>query len=222
MGRNKQNNNNNFHAVFSVKPIRESNSAMLKCVGHVEGDSNITDRPLICNKSDDKSDDKYIYKVTDTIYAIFFHCNIKDSYVMVSKTLPVMYASIMHQTEIISGLLFNIFIDFVIESEIKNEKQLIGTKLYGKYQLRIKINDNETPKIIQLDQFDNTDFIIDVMKNIIETDEMKSIIAKVIESRRKERSDKFGSIDQNIKIPKPKYNFSELVRQYEKNGTIDI
>lgn len=245
MGKKKRNadKDQKIHAVFSVKPNKGTNTAMLKCVGHVKVGSDISDEPLICNILKDSTtdsdgngngngnsngnsnsngnNDKYVYKITDAIYANFFHCNIRDSYVMTSKILPVIYASILYQTSLVCGHLFNIFIDFVIETEIKSEKELVNNALNGKYQLRIKIDDNDKPKIIDLDCFDGTEFVIEMMKNLIETDEMKSIISKLMEERKKERVEKLGSLD-DIDVPKPKYNFTDLVKQYKNSGKLNL
>lgn len=218
--RNNKESKSNIHAVFRLKPIKKSNMAVLKCVGHINETNEICDEPLVCNRSN--PEDIFIYKITDTIYAKFFRCNIRDSYVMTSRTLPVLYASIMYQNNLICGLLFNMFIDFIIETDIKSEKQLINTNLNGKYQLRIKVNEKGAPKILELDEYDSTEFIIDMMKTLLETEEMKLIISKLMEERRKERLEKMGSIEEEVDIPKPKYNFTQLVEQYKKNGKIDL
>jgi hypothetical protein len=229
--------NRDVHGVFRLKPIKGTNSAQLKCVGHVNGTDQIPDEPLICNaiKSERTSsagsdgsdgsgsgnDDRYVYKITDSIYARFYHCNIRDSYLMMTKTLPVLYASIMYQTDVICGLLFNIFIDFAISTDVKTEKQLVGTVLEGRFQLRIKASEKDKDKTIDLDIFDGNEFMINMMKAVIETDEMKAVIAKLMEERRKERVEKMGSVD-DIEIPKPRYNFTKLVKQYRQNGKIEI
>lgn len=222
MTKKKSKLNKNIHAVFKVKPIKGTNQAIIKCVSHTENINNMADDPLICNKKNTKlyeksNVDDYVYNISDTVYARFYQCNILDSYLLTTTTIPVLYASIMYKTQIISGFLFNIYVDFKIESKIKSEKQLIGTNLDGKYQLRIKMNDKDPPKIIELDSFDSYDFIIQLIKDIIETNEMKSIIFQLMEERRKERSERFGCFD-NIEIPKPKYNFSKLVEQYKENN----
>lgn len=204
------------HAIFKLKPTKNTNTAIIKCVGHINDPKDLIDEPLECTENEDK----YTYNITETIYTRFYACNILDTYVMTSKSLPVLYASIMYKTNIICGLLFNIFIYFIIKSEVKSERQLIGTNLDGEYQLHIKTNDKDQPKIIKLNQYDGTRFTIEMMKTLIETDEIKSIIAKLMEERRKERLDRLGITDTNIDIPKPKYNFTELVDKYKKNGEI--
>lgn len=235
MGKNKKKNtDSDLHSVFSVKPIKNSNAAILKCVGHVSGTNEIADEPLMCEKSrntdteekpngcaDVNEDTRYVYKITDTIFARFYHCNIRDAFIMTSKILPVLYSSITYQTELVTGILFTIFIDFVIKSEVKSEKQLINTKLDGNYQLRIKTSENDPPKIIDLDLFEGIDYSIDMIKMIIETDEIKEVIAKILEERRKERQEKMGSVD-DFDIPKPRYNFTALVQQYRDNGEIEL
>lgn len=211
------------HAVFTVKPIRGTNTAIIKCIGHVLGTEKIADESLICNNQKDGSDlseDRYSYMITDTIYARFYHCNITDIFLLTTKTLPVIYGSIMYRTNLIGGLLFNLFIDFTVTSEIKSEVNLVNNTLEGKYTMRIK-TDNDPPKIIELDMYHGQEFMIDIMKSLLETEEMKSLIAKLMEDRRLARVDYLGSTD-DVDIPKPKYNFTNLVKEYKSTGKINI
>ena len=220
MGKKKKNQDDSIQTIFMVKPVKETNTALIRCVGQVNKGDNIADEPLICNDtSSSNKDDQYIYKITDTIYARWYLCHIRDTFLMTSKTLPVLYASIMYQTELLSGLLFNIFVDFTIETDIKSEKQLINTTLDGKYRLLIKINEKDSPKIIELDSFTGNKSMVDTIKTLIETDAMKSLIAQLIEERRKERQERFGSMEtDSYCIPKPKYNFNQLITQQEENN----
>lgn len=213
--RNEKNNNENIHAVFNIKPIKNSNTAIIKCIGKISNTDNLYDEPLSCSK-----DNEYVYNITDTIYAKFYRCNIKDSYILTTKMLPVMYASVLYQSQLICGLLFNIFLDFTIKSEIKSEKQLINTILNGQYQLRIKTDDTNS-KILPLELFENEESSLEIMKFLLETAEMKAVITKLLEERKKERQDKMG-IMNDLEIPKPKYNFTELVKQYENTGKFEI
>ena len=74
----------------------------------------------------------------------------------------------------------------------------------GLFQLRIKLNDTDPPKIMDLDTFESTEFIIEMMIGLIETDEMKAVIAKAMDDRRKERLENMGATNDIIEIPKAK------------------
>jgi hypothetical protein len=127
-----------------------------------------------------------------------------------------MYASIIYQTDLLGGLLLNIFVDFIIETEIKSEKQLINNQLDGKYQIRIKIDENIDPKIIDLDLFTGNKLTIEALKTLIDTEEMRSIISDLMDDRRRDRKEKLGQMDTSHCIPKPRYNFNVLVEQYKR------
>jgi len=217
---NKKKSKEETHGIFIVKPIRETNTAIIKCIGHVKEENTIADEPIACNKNDSSDiGDKYTYNITDSIYMKFFHCNIRDSFLMITKILPVMCGSIMYKTELVCGLLFNIFVEFTIGSEVKSERALIGSTLDGRYQMRLRFNDTDPPKVIDLESYHGDDFMVDTMKSLMETDEMKCMIAKLMDDRRKTRLSHMGSTN-DIEIPKPRYNFTELVKQYRSTGKI--
>jgi len=206
-----------LHAFFSPKS-GPNNTLILKCVGHIKGEYNVNDEQLQCNR---EGEDKTSYQITDNVHAKFFKCNLRDSFLMTTRTLPIMYCSIMFQNNLMCSLLFNIYVEFVISSEIKTEKQLIGAPLIGQYRLRIKINDTDPEKVIDLESFTGYNFMMKLIIELIETNEMKTVIGKTIEDERKKRIEKYGSLD-DIEIPKVKYNFSELVKQYKKSGKVGM
>ena len=118
----------------------------------------------------------------------------------------------------------NIFIEFIIQSEIKNEKQLINNKIEGKYMIVFRINDDnniDNPNSIEIDNYYTNDMMIDTIKALAETEDMNNVIKCILEKRRKEREEKYGSFD-DIEIHKPKYKFKNLVSEYEKTGKLKI
>lgn len=217
------------YGIFRVKAIKGTNTAKIKYCGLFNDDDNnkIVDEPLICNGTEgrngmigninDSDGNEYIYKINDTIYMRFYYCNIRDSFLLSSRRLPIIYATIMYHTPIITGILFNIFLEFEITTMVKTEKQLINMTLDGKYQLRIILNDKES-RVIELDSFTSNKDMIETIKTLIDTDEMKFIITKLLEDRRKERCERLGLIDNTYSIPKAKYNFNQLVKEYEEKN----
>lgn len=217
----------NIHAVFNVKPVKNTSSAIIKCAGHVNNEEekkSLGDEPIVCN-NEATDEGKYVFPISDIVFARFYKCYIVDSYLMTHKVIPVMYASIMYQNKMVGGMLLNIFIEFRIEDDnIKSEKQLVGNKINGKYMITIrkedKNNTNEEPKTIELDNYTTEAKTIETLKSIILTEEMKEVIDELLEKRRVERIEKFGSFNgEDFEILKPKYNFNNLVKEYIKKSS---
>jgi hypothetical protein len=250
--------------VFTVKPQRNSSSAIIKYYGTMDANETIQDEPLIChfdkiNETDnidelndisesnnladaDKMDknnklnklnkskksnksngsdlngetiNKYIYNISETVYARFYKSMIAGNYLMMNKALPVIHCSILYEDKLVKGFLLNICIEFQITTKVKSEKELINNKLDGIYQIVIRKDEKEDAKCIELEIFPTEKIIIETLKTIIQTDEMKSVIKDMLEKRRLERIEKYGSFD-DIEIPKPRYNFNKLVQQYSQ------
>ena len=216
---------NQINAVFYTKPIKNSSSALIRCVGHRQIGEKIDDEPLICNKNSEKDDvaEKYVFDLSENLYLRFYRSLYTDKYLMANKTVPVLYCSVVYHDKFWGGLLMNICIEFIIESEIKTEKQLIDNKIDGKYIIAVRIADEnvEKPKIIDIDEFLTEPMMIDTIKSLAGTEEMQSIIKGLLEKRRLERVEKYGSFD-DIEINKPKYNFKDLVNEYKKTGKLNL
>jgi hypothetical protein len=217
-----------INAVFYTKPIKNSSSALVKCVGHRQIGEKINDEPLMCNDNPEKDDvaEKYVFDLSENLYLRFYRALYTDKYLMTNKIIPVIYCSVVYHDKFWGGLLMNICIEFKIESEIKTEKQLIDNKIDGKYFIVIRITDegvkaDEKPKIIDIDEFLTEQMMIDTIKSLAETEEMQCVIKGLLEKRRLERVEKYGSYD-DIEISKPKYNFKDLVNEYKKTGKLNL
>jgi hypothetical protein len=214
-----------INAIFITKPVKNTSHAIIKCIGHRKVGDKINDEPLECNLATTKKDpgETYVYNLSEKLYIRFYRSVYTDIYLMTHKTLPVIYCSLMYYDTFWGGLLMNICIEFIIESEIKTEKQLIDSKIEGKYVIVIRINDdtkeNIKLKTIDIDEYYTEKIMIDTIKTLTETSEMHEIIKDLLEKRRIERGEKYGSVD-DIEIQKPKYNFKDLVNEYEKTGKL--
>lgn len=199
--------------VFYLKPQKDK--AVLKCRGKLNTTDNFFDEPIECN---DNSSDKLTYPISNTIFARFYKCNVSDSYILSNKTIPIMYASIMYQSNIVGGLLLNIFVNFTVTSEIKSEKDLVGSQLDGKYAIEIRQDNIKEPKIIELDEYTNNKTMMEILKSIATSDEMKEVYEDLLKERRRERLAKFGS-PSDIRMPSLNkvIKFDNLVADYQDN-----
>lgn len=224
----KQNENNQVNAVFYTKPIKNTSSAIIRCAGHRKIDEKINDEPLECNKNPIKPDpaEKYVYDLSENLYLRFYRSLYTDTYLMTHKSIPVLYCSVIYHDKFWGDLIMNINIEFKIESEITSEKQLIGSKIDGKYMMIVVIKDekkdnNNEPKIMEIGDYCTDTMMIDTIKSLAETTEMQEIIKSLLEKRRLDRVEIYGSFD-DIEINKPKYNFKDLVKQYEETGKLNL
>jgi hypothetical protein len=204
--------------IFRVKPIKNTSSAIVRCLGHVSEEEEVNDEPIECS---DIPENKFEYpiKINDILTAKFFRPSITGAYLMTTDTLPVLCCTVIYRTNLYGGVLLNIIIEFKIEKDIKTEKQLIDNTIVGKYQLTIK-RDNKEPKILELDNYTSDKFTMETIKTLLETEEMGSLYKELLEERRLERVEKYGEVKTDIN--KPKYNFNKLVEEYMKTKQINL
>ena len=210
-----------MQSVFFTKPVKNSSSSIIKFAGQKSTDDKINDEPIECN--DKKDNEKYIHNINSNVYLRFFRPYYNEAYLLSNKVLPVIYASVMYYNKIWGGLLMNICIEFNITSNIKSEKDLINNRIDGKYMLAIRIADEnvEAPSITDLDEYINDTAMIDTIISLAQTQHMTDIINQLLEKKRIERIQKYGSFD-DIEIPVPKYNFNKVVENYERTGQLNL
>jgi len=201
--------------IFTAKPIKHSSKIIIKYLGATE---EICDDPLECNDNICESE-RYVINLDNELYARFYKCNMTDKFMMVSKIIPILYASIIHQTSVSGGVLLKIIIQFEITDEIHNEKDLINKEINGIYKMSIqKEIDKDEPKIIIQNVFTTERDTIEMISKIIKTPEMLNVLEDIKELKRKERREKYGYFNDVTVVNKPKYNFNDLVKKYKKTN----
>ncbi len=120
------------HAIFNVKPQDNSNNAIIKCIGIVTDTEleKVTDKPLEYCEGKTESE-KLIYELDKNMFVRFFKNAIPESFILRTKTLPVMYATVMYRDSMMSFSLLNIILKYEIQSKVENEKELFNTLLTG-------------------------------------------------------------------------------------------
>jgi hypothetical protein len=199
--------------VFQLKPLKNSNKVKIIYAGNISPNEKLGDNSLECAKKDaDDFIDVNTYKITNDVFGKIFQCNILGAFLMSTKKLPVMYASIMYNKKnILTGFLCSIFVYFVIEENITSEKQLIGTELTGKYVMEIKTDSGE--KSIEMENFTSVEETIEKLKAFTTTESMIEIIGTLLEIRDKERSKEMGAIEEDYAPPVARINISKLAEK---------
>ena len=210
------------HGVYNIYPCNNTNCAIIKCIEVTNDLKGILDTPLAhcLGTTDVKS---FIYELDPNVYVRFYRCSIFDSYLMMNRTMPVIYAAIMYNDKLMAGSLLNISVKFDIHSEITEENKLINSVLTGNYKIVIEevLDKNERKvdkyyKIIELGEFTSEEEMIDFLKEIAQ--DLKEIANKIILDRRKETQKKHGIDYTSYKITRPQRKFDDIVEEYiQKN-----
>ena len=203
------------HGIFYVKPIKNSNSMKIKCAGIIKENEKVIDEPIECGYGDDK----YLCAITDEIYVRIYRCNIPDWFLMSTRTLPILCATVLYQTPIIKCNLFNLLIEFNITTKVESEKQLINNNLEGTYQMRMDTKNH--PLKVALDKYENTKKMVEMMIELIKQDSILNIAKNIIGEKRSERIQKLGGVNAGD-VPIITRKLTDLVKDYTKNGKIEL
>lgn len=144
------------------------------------------------------------YQIMDNVYGEIYACNILDKYLLSSKKQPVLYATVIYEKAVIKSYLFNIYIFFNIESEVKSVKDLIGGKLQGKFTTEVII-DKQSKQIdsenAQIKTFESNKKINTKLMNFTKSAEIKEIIQELVKLSEQERINRMGFTYDDYKIP---------------------
>lgn len=197
-----------MNTIFRVKTFKKQNKILIKCVGKLTENEKLLDEEL------------ETYDLDENHHTVFYKCNLTSSFLVSTKIIPVMYASVFHKQQITQGILFDIFIRFGITSDVKNDKELIGSPLEGKYFCTV-VCDGKDIKNEPLEYFHGKIETIEYIKNLLKSETITKLIKDQNDKRYKERIKKYGSFT-DFEIPKPTFNFDKLVNEYKKTGKINL
>lgn len=151
-----------LEAVFRLKPNKTDNEigeCDIKYVGNVSPTDKLGDEPIEIKTSDKES--KAVGKDTILLNNIngyditlnAYRNNIIGNFLIKNSELPVCSLQFMYSKNIVTGYLFNVFIYFKLDKVknyfLKNPKDYVGARVYGKYYMVIDC-DKEL-----LDEFSN-------------------------------------------------------------------
>lgn len=208
---------NQKHGIFYVKPVHDSNNAIIKCAGLINQNEKIVDEQIECNQGENR----FVHKFNDDIDIKFYRCNMPDWYLMTTRTIPILCATFIYQHPIVPCNLFCVLVEYNITSKIESEKKLINNVLDGNYQIRIDSKTN--PLTVSLDKYETTPKMVNKILEFIEKEKetIQCAINQSLEDKRSERIQKFGEV-KNIDIPIVTYKDKNLVNAYKKLGKLEI
>lgn len=119
---------------------------------------------------DDKINDILInkYKISDNIYGELCSCIMTNTFLLSTKTIPVLYVNVIFERPFRKVLLYSVYICFTITSTINSQDELINSKLKGIFHVDLCINDmkrqidtNITPDQQKLVNFTLSDHMVE-------------------------------------------------------------
>ncbi len=134
------------------------------------------------------------YEIDKSVIGEIVACNITNSYLVSTRTLPMLCATIYWLPSTLrKDVLYRLYLNFTIESEINSQSDMINKKLYGKYSLEVGIGDKRFP----LDDYDIKKFkgiekTIKMLVNFTQSEDMKDLLPSLIETIKKQIAEQYG------------------------------
>lgn len=175
--------------IFKLKP-KTSDSGTVKYLGYIENEMNVKDE--LISKNNIILNIKQNNSVEYEINASYFANVLSYEELIHSNFIPVYFSSILYLSSIVSGRLFEYFVIFEIDDDIKQldtYKKCINKQLYGKYVLTIVIEEKMFKLFIDHmnEQIENECMLkyIDDFEKVSSDDEKEEILKKVDEEKTK-------------------------------------
>lgn len=204
--------------LFQVKGLKDTSKAMIKAIGYADETSEHVDERMDVVKDIMNGDEKSV-EIIDNVTIKFNKPNITQTFILANKKLPVMYASVVYNKPLVTGVLFNITMFFEITSDtqkIKSFDQLLQTELEGKFTTNILMDDKA--EVIEMDKFSGYPKTVKNIINILKSESMVEIVKAQLKKRDEERIARLGSL-ADFKPSIPKYNISELANKEDIDDT---
>jgi hypothetical protein len=193
------------HGVYNVNGMN-GQKAIIKGAGNIKLGNGEVVKDTLLNR----------FNITNVVYGEINKCNIIDKYLLSNKKLPVLYVSVVYEKPLVRDVLFTIFLYFTITDDIKNENELINKEINGLFSVEMMMNKSNTviESDISKNGYVNDDTVIENIKEMIFSSEIKPIIEGLItikdEERRKRILDMYpGQI--KCEPPKVSYKFDDLL-----------
>lgn len=202
--------------IFQVCGIKNTNKVTIKHSNYKNGKDKFEDQEIELDESKTT-----VGAIMENVFYKMYKCNFPGSFLASTKKLPLMYALIINEQKFISGMLMSVYLYFTIKTDVKEFKymdELLKSELDGSYTIEIGINGRK--EIIELEQYEGYEKMIKKIKEIINSEFIKEILANEIKIRDEERIKKFGQMI-NEKPTQPKYNINDLVKKYQNGENID-
>lgn len=181
-----------LRGIFSVNGIKNTNQVRIKHLDNIK------------LKKQEFVPDELIerYEIVKDVFGEIYKCNITDVYLMSSKTLPIMYVSVIHEQPLRRFLLFRVYFQFEITKEIKDIKDLLDNPIDGVFELEIDLENKRKKLEDTMTSFAGTDKIISKLTEFTKVDEMKELINNLLDEIRERLREQYDDYFDAYTPPK--------------------
>lgn len=183
-----------MEGVFSVNPAIKSRQIKINHLGNISNDDSIIDSVL------DKD------RIQNThFYTESFKCNLSQSYLMSTKSLPILYTNIMYSKSVVIHLIGRATLMCDILEDVQSQEQLLENNLKSRLYLSIELNNAET-KTVELDSDSSVESdqdIVKYIKQIVSDDTYIDKFNEILDKKEIERISKMSlHFNADFRIPK--------------------
>ena len=185
------NNEERVCGIFTLSGVRNESQVKIKHISN----SSLKKQEYIADTMVERFD------IIESVYGEIYQCNITDTYLMISKKLPIMYVNIICEKPLRRILLYKVFLYFTIKTEVKSPEELLKNNLDGSFNLEISIEDSTRQLDDTILKYPGDEKIYTKLKNFARADEMKEIVNGLLDEINRKLEEEYIKEFEQYKIP---------------------
>lgn len=173
-------------------------------------------KELVYPKENETINDIFIkeYIIMENVKGKIYACNVTDTLLMSSKTLPLMYVTVAYEKKLFSVGLYKMYLSFDITDNIQSEKELIGSPINGKFKLDLILNNKIQTIDNNIPIFKGNETTYEKFFDFTIADGMKEMLNVMIEEIDESMREKYNDDTNSFKMPSDyvslkDYNFDD-------------
>ena len=182
---------NNITGIFKLQGITNKNKIKIKHIDNIQLQQHEHVADTLVKK----------INIFDNTFAEIYTCNITNSHLLLSKKLPLMYISVIHEKPLRKILLFRVYIFFTISSNIESSQQLLENNHDGKFNMEIAIENNKRQLDDTIDKYPGDELMYDKLTNFVLANEMQNLCKNLIDEIDRKILQEYKKEFEHYKIP---------------------
>lgn len=180
--------------IFTLQGIKNESQIKIKHVDNVTLKEHEFVPDTLVNK----------FNIDKDINGEIYVCNITNSFLMLSKKLPMTYISVIYEKPLKNILLFRVYLYFTVNEEIKSTKQLLENNINGTFHLEISIENSKKEIKDGITKYPGDEKMQKKLTDFALADEMKelskNLVAEINEKIKQEYEKEFEYFKLPTKI----------------------
>ncbi len=200
-------NTNKIIGVYTLQGVKNQNAIKIRHLetGALGPDQRIKDTSI------------HKYKIANHIFGEIYACNITDTSLMMSKTQPLLYATLALVKPLRMAVLCNIVLKFTIEEEIKSKEQFLTQPLHGKFFLDVFKDGKTMPLDTEIDKFPGEEEMLKMIEEFTKTENMVNLLKEMAEIEEEKLTRKYREeFEYFSKIPKATVSLDDYLSDSDK------